>query len=111
MAVSVPLEVDVEAARTMIAGGAPLLDVRDAGERQQRRIPGALWIPIEELAQRWRELPPEGTLVVHCAAGSRSYRATKFLREQGRLATSMVGGLSEWEARGLPTESGPAAGS
>jgi rhodanese-related sulfurtransferase len=105
MPAPVALEIEVDSARNLIAGGAPLLDVRDANERAQLRIAGSLWIPIEELSVRWQELPREGTLVVHCAAGSRSFRATKFLREKGLVATSMIGGISEWLAHGWPTMS------
>lgn len=103
MAAPLALEVDVDGARQLIAAGAPLLDVRDADERARLRIAGSLWIPIEELSERWQELPREGALVVQCAAGSRSFRATKFLREKGLVATSMIGGISEWLAHGLPT--------
>jgi rhodanese-related sulfurtransferase len=111
MAAPVALEVEVDAARNLITGGAPVLDVRDADEREQVRIDGSIWIPIEELSDRWRELPRDGTLVVQCAAGSRSFRATKFLREKGLVATSMIGGISAWAARGFPTTVGSAAGS
>ncbi|HVB54408.1 MAG TPA: rhodanese-like domain-containing protein [Candidatus Acidoferrales bacterium] len=110
MAAPVALEVEVDSARHLIEGGAPLLDVRDADERARLRIAGSLWIPIEELSERWRELPREGTLVVQCAAGSRSFRATKFLREKGLVATSMIGGISEWHAHGLPTLTGSDSG-
>ncbi|MGB9484421.1 MAG: rhodanese-like domain-containing protein [Candidatus Dormiibacterota bacterium] len=109
MAAPVALEVEVDSARNLIEGGAPVLDVRDAAERDRVRIAGSLWIPISELSDRWRELPREGTLVVQCAAGSRSFRATKFLREKGLVATSMIGGISEWQARGLPTLTGTLA--
>jgi len=99
----VALELQVDSARNLIEGGAPVLDVREKQERDGRRIAGSLWIPIAELSRRWRELPREGTLVVQCAAGTRSFRATKFLREKGLVATSMIGGMSEWNAHGFPT--------
>ncbi|HEY6537927.1 MAG TPA: rhodanese-like domain-containing protein [Candidatus Dormibacteraeota bacterium] len=107
MTTPVALEVEVESARSLIDAGSPVLDVRDAHERERSRISGSLWIPIEELSARWQELPRDRTMVVQCAAGSRSFRATKFLREKGLVATSMIGGISEWQARGLPTSSGP----
>ncbi len=110
MAAPVALEVEVDGARALIEAGAPLLDVRDSDERERLRIAGSLWIPITELSERWRELPQQGTLVVQCAAGSRSFRATKFLREKGLVATSMIGGISEWHAHGLPTLSGSETG-
>lgn len=103
VAAPVALEVEVESARQLIEAGVPVLDVRDAVERARLRIAGSLWIPIEELSDRWQELPREGTLVVQCSAGSRSFRATKFLREKGLVATSLIGGISDWLAHGLPT--------
>jgi rhodanese-related sulfurtransferase len=105
--VPIPLELEIDAARRLCAQGAPLLDVRDAGERERLRIPGSIWIPITELGRRWTEIPGSGPVVVQCSAGSRSFRAGKFLREKGVLATAMVGGLSAWMAVGGATESGP----
>jgi rhodanese-related sulfurtransferase len=105
--VPVPLEIEVDAARQSISEGIAVLDVREAQERIRLRIPGSLWIPIEDLGARWRELPAAGPLVVQCSAGSRSYRASKFLREQGLAATALVGGISAWLAAGGVVESGP----
>ena len=105
--VPVPLEIEIEAARQTISEGSPVLDVREAAERIRLRIPGSLWIPIEELVKRWHELPPQSHLVVQCSAGTRSFRASKFLREHGVVATAMVGGISAWLAAGGATESGP----
>ncbi len=103
----VPLEMETDAARQSISEGAPILDVREAAERVRMRIPGSLWIPIGELVGRWRELPSASPVVVQCSAGSRSFRASKFLREQGVSATAMVGGISAWLAAGGSIESGP----
>jgi rhodanese-related sulfurtransferase len=107
MAVPIPLEVEVDAARFWIAQGATILDVRDATERIHMRIPGSVWIPVSELAVRWGELPPERALLVQCSAGSRSFRASQFLRGRGLPAIAMVGGISAWLATGGATESGP----
>ena len=103
----IPLEMEMDAARQSISQGAPVLDVREAAERVGMRIPGSLWIPIEDLVARWRELPSASPLVVQCSAGSRSFRASRFLREQGVLATAMVGGINAWLATGGAVESGP----
>jgi rhodanese-related sulfurtransferase len=105
--VPIPIELEIDAARRLWAQGTPLLDVRDAGERERMRIPGSLWIPITELGRRWTELPIGGPVLVHCSAGTRSFRAGKFLREKGLPATAVVGGLSAWLAVGGATESGP----
>lgn len=106
MALVLPIEVERETALAWLAAGAALLDVRDQHEREALRIPGSLWIPIEALAQRWRELPRSAPLVVYCSAGSRSFRAAKFLREHGLEAAALVGGLSEWISKRGSIEAG-----
>jgi len=105
-----PMELDVDRARSWIGRGATLLDVRDSGEREALRIPNSVWIPVTELARRWRELPVQVPVVVYCSAGSRSFRASKYLREHGRDAAALVGGLSVWAASGEAVELGPERG-
>ena len=95
-----PLEVEEETARHWSKDGAIWLDVRERSEFEEKHIPGALLIPIGELASRWRELPVAGPVVVYCSAGSRSFRAAKFLREHGLPAAALVGGINEWVAKG-----------
>ncbi|EQD61352.1 Rhodanese-like domain protein [mine drainage metagenome] len=102
-----PREWEMVAARRSISEGVPVLDVREAAERVGVRIPGSLWIPIGELVARWRELPLASPVVVQCSAGSRSFRASRFLREHGVSAIAMVGGISAWRAAGGAIESGP----
>jgi rhodanese-related sulfurtransferase len=106
MALVLPIEVEPETALGWLAAGACLVDVRERQEREAGRIPGSIWIPIDELARRWRELPRSAPIVVHCSAGSRSFRAAKFLREQGLPAAALVGGLSAWASKGGPVEAG-----
>jgi rhodanese-related sulfurtransferase len=46
-----------------------VLDVRrrDAWAGDPSRIPGAVWVPLEEVPQRARDLPPDAHLVVYCS--------------------------------------------
>lgn len=104
---TMPIEMEMEQARTWLGRGAVLLDVRDRSERERLRIPNSAWIPITELLEKWRELPPGKPIIVHCSAGSRSYRAAKFLREHGFQASALVGGVTEWRAHSGEVESGP----
>ncbi len=104
------MELDVDRARSWIGRGATLLDVRDPKERAARHIPNSFWIPVTELSRRWRELPAGVPVVVYCSAGSRSFRASKYLRERGRAAAALVGGLSAWAASGEPVEVGSQSG-
>ncbi|MEY2747066.1 MAG: hypothetical protein RL112_2108, partial [Planctomycetota bacterium] len=93
-------EIDArEAALLLEAGSARFLDVRTKGEMAAGIVPGARLVPVDELEERWRELPRDGgTLVVYCAAGGRSAAACEFLagkQHPGRLL-NLSGGFSAW---------------
>lgn len=46
-------------------GTFTLLDVRQPGEYEKFRIPGALLIPLPELSDRLQELDPKKPLIVY----------------------------------------------
>jgi rhodanese-related sulfurtransferase len=60
-----------------------LLDVRNPSEHRQNRLPGAIQIPIYEVANRIDELDPSIPVVVHCAAGFRASAAGSMLTQRG----------------------------
>lgn len=83
-----------------------ILDVRDPHEYAAGHIPGALFIPLNQLEKRWREVPRDADFVIiHCTAGSRSAAACEYLsREHGYLNLyNLVPGLSDWPG---PVETG-----
>jgi rhodanese-related sulfurtransferase len=94
------LEVDLEAFATAHASGAPVLDVRNPDEYQAAHVPGAVLIPLNELAARQMEIPDGDPLYVICAVGGRSLTATKALVQSGRRAVSVAGGTKGWIERG-----------
>src|SRR5207247_1430296 len=60
--------------------GLFVLDVRTPAEYASGHIPNAHLIPVDELEDRLRELPPKDTpLLIHCAAGGRSTAACQTL--------------------------------
>jgi rhodanese-related sulfurtransferase len=64
-----PLRIDPAEAKARIdAGEAIVLDVvTPIGWAQlDRVIPGAVRIPPDEVAERWRELPTERTIIAYC---------------------------------------------
>lgn len=85
------------------AGTVVVLDVRPRDEFRAGHIPGALSVPIEELAARIAELPPDQEVVAYCRSAYcvLAYRAVELLRERGRKARRLDGGLPEWRAAGL----------
>jgi len=90
------------------ARGPVVVDVRAPREREQKRIAGSLAMPLNHLAERLAELPPDRPLLVYCAGGYRSSIAASLLQHHGFSQVSeLAGGLAAWEAATLPVESGP----
>ena len=104
---SVP-EIDVhELARLRDGGGATLLDVRNADEWEDARVPGVPLIPLGELAERTDDVPDGEPLYVICAVGGRSARAAEHLRRLGIDAVNVAGGTKAWIDSGRPVVTGP----
>ncbi|MEV6816889.1 rhodanese-like domain-containing protein, partial [Micromonospora sp. NPDC051296] len=81
-----------------------VLDVRNAGEREQGAVDGSLHIPLAELTRRLDEVPADRPIVVHCAGGYRSSVAASLLRNAGRADVSdLLGGYGAWQAMLHPT--------
>ena len=84
-----------------------LLDLvsRESQERQQKRIPGSVGIPLNHLVERLQELPADRQLLVHCAGGYRSSIAASLLQRHGFTQVSEIaGGIAAWDAAKLPLE-------
>ncbi|MFG3702237.1 rhodanese-like domain-containing protein [Micromonospora sp. NPDC047620] len=75
-----------------------VLDVRNAGEREQGAVDGSRHIPLAELTRRLDEVPADRPVVVHCAGGYRSSVAASLLRHAGRADVSdLLGGYGAWQ--------------
>lgn len=83
-----------------------LLDVRQPGEYEGGHLPGAMLIPLGELAARTGELDTEKPVVVYCRSGSRSLSAASLLLGAGiKSVMNMEGGIMAYNgatARGAP---------
>jgi rhodanese-related sulfurtransferase len=91
--------------RRLLGEGALLVDVRELHEVAQVAfdVPGVLLMPLSELEQRYAELPRDRQLVLVCAVGERSLKATYFLMYQGySQVANMEGGLMKWARKGFP---------
>jgi molybdopterin/thiamine biosynthesis adenylyltransferase/rhodanese-related sulfurtransferase len=75
-----------------------VLDVREPDEFEEGHIPGATLIPLGFLQRRVAEVPKDRQVVVVCAVGGRSARATHFLRSHGYEAVNLHGGMRAWSA-------------
>lgn len=83
-------------------GEVTVLDVRPPEEYRAGHIPGALSVPLGDLAKRMKEIPRHREVVAYCRgpycvmAGD----AVALLRRRGYRATPMEDGVLEWKARG-----------
>jgi len=82
-----------------------LVDVRGPKEREQKRIAGSLFLPLNHLQERFAEVPSGRPLLVYCAGGYRSSIAASLLQREGLGPVSEIaGGIAAWEAAELPVE-------
>jgi rhodanese-related sulfurtransferase/DNA-binding transcriptional ArsR family regulator len=86
-------------------GLVTVLDVRPPEEFAAGHVPGAVNIPIHELAKRLAELPKRKEVVAYCRGPYclMSYDAVQLLRKKGLKARRLKDGLPEWRIAGLPT--------
>lgn len=77
---------------------AQWLDVRTEGEVQAGMVPGAQWIPMDQIEERLDELPQDRPLIVYCAGGVRSANVCHFLGTRGFHGLyNLEGGMSAWD--------------
>ena len=104
---AMPSTVTVSEASALRDQGAFILDVREPGEWAAGHIPGATLIPLGELSGRVEEVPTDKAVVVVCHSGNRSAQGRDILRQAGHAnVTSMAGGMTDWQAAGLPVVTG-----
>ena len=80
------------------------IDVRERAEYAQAHVPGAVLVPMGELASRLGEIDRAARVHVICASGNRSKAMTDLLVAAGFDAASVAGGTRGW------IESGRAVG-
>ena len=103
-------QIDIAGLAALHSAGATVLDVRNPDEYETGHVPGAAFIPLDELADRVGEVPAGVPLYVICAAGGRSQRACEFLAPQGHDVVNVTGGTGAWVDAGHGVVSGPMPG-
>jgi rhodanese-related sulfurtransferase/DNA-binding transcriptional ArsR family regulator len=94
-----------EELRVRIAtGDVVVLDVRPVAEYQAGHIPGAISIPVDELADRINELPEDLEVVVYCRGEycALAHDAVRLLTDHGHRAIRLNDGMLEWRLSKLP---------
>lgn len=101
--------ISIDDLRALIRDGhAPLIvDVRPplSVQADPRRIPGALWMQLDEIGKRAADLPRDREIVVYCSCPNEASaaRAVRLLAERGLArARPLAGGLDAWVDAGAP---------
>lgn len=81
------------------------VDVRTEAEYAAGHVEGAIHIPHTEMSERYTELEQyeDREIVLYCRSGRRSGIALDILESQGFENATNGGGLSDLQARGVPT--------
>jgi rhodanese-related sulfurtransferase len=81
-----------------------VLDVRPREEYAAGHIPGAVGIPLDELADRLAGLPDDGQIVAYCRGAYclLAHDAVRLLTRHGRPARRLADGMLEWRLADLP---------
>jgi RND superfamily putative drug exporter len=101
-------EIDVTELAARRASGVTIIDVRNPDEYVAAHVPGAILLPLPELAGRVDEVPEGEPVLLICAVGGRSRRACELLAPLGREVANVAGGTKAWIAAGYETNEGDA---
>ncbi|MEU4805608.1 metalloregulator ArsR/SmtB family transcription factor [Actinosynnema sp. NPDC023587] len=93
-----------ELMRRVSTGQAVVVDVRPKSEYDAGHIPGAVSIPMDELASRLGELPADLEVVAYCRGVfcAFSHDAVRLLNSRGYRAVRLADGVLEWQLAGHP---------
>jgi rhodanese-related sulfurtransferase len=101
-------EVSAAEARKLIAEKKPfILDVRTPREFNSGHIPGAVLIPVQQLADRVGEITQHrhNDVFIYCRSGNRSTVAAEILHKAGfKSVWNLRRGILEWQAAGYPID-------
>ena len=104
------LTIDVDAARAQLRNGKPfLIDVRPRDEYAEAHIPGAVSMPLAEIADDHAALPADrdAPILSVCQRGNASLSGVLFLKSLGyRDVRSITGGTLAWREKGYDTDEG-----
>ena len=79
------------------AVNAVLVDVREADEYAAGHIPGAVNVPLSNIAAS--ALPKDRPLFLYCLRGARSKRAVRILRQKGFTQVKSIGGIAAYQGQ------------
>jgi SulP family sulfate permease len=77
-------------------GERQLVDCRYDMEYEESRIPGAQFVPLDQIRDGVHALDPDIDYIVYCRSGRRSKAAAYLLKERNIDAVSLAGGIKDW---------------
>lgn len=101
--------VDMDELRQIISdGSAVIIDVRPETEYRTLHLPKALSIPLDQLEDRYNEIPEDKEVITYCRDNYciLADKAVNFLLKKGRKAKRLDIGILNWKLAGLPVETG-----
>lgn len=92
-----------ELLRRLRSGETVVVDVRPEPEYAEAHLPGAVHIPVEQLAERLAELPRDKEIVAYCRGEYcvLAHEAVRLLSAHGFNARRAAEGALEWRLSGL----------
>jgi len=81
-----------------------LVDVRQPDEYTKAHIPGAKFIPLNEILSDFSGLPANRDVIFYCHSGGRSLAAASMFSEEGiteKKIYNLEGGILSWEGKTL----------
>jgi len=81
-----------------------IVDVRQPDEYTKGHIPGAKFIPLNELLSDFSDLPADRDVIFYCHSGGRSVAAASMFSEEGiteKTIYNLEGGILSWEGKTL----------
>ncbi|GAA4482730.1 metalloregulator ArsR/SmtB family transcription factor [Rhodococcus olei] len=95
-----------ELVRRLDTGDVVLVDVRPRDEFEAGHIPGAVNVPVAELADRLDDLPSGHEIVAYCRGAFcvMAPDAVRIARAAGRAVKRLDEGMLEWRLAGLPVD-------
>lgn len=103
-------DADIAAAKKMVAkGDVVVVDVRTPEEFREGHLDKAILANINDpsFETKIASIAKDKKVLVYCAAGGRSARASKIMSDKGwKNVTNMKGGFNAWSAAGYPSVKG-----
>ena len=85
-----------------------LVDLRDEDDRKAGWIKGSIHLDMEELIDRYQEIPKDRKIVLQCLFGKQGYMAARFLVSKGYKTENLLkldgGFVDGWLKAGYPVE-------